>query len=216
MSTTEKKTKTFDPSYLNDSIAIKTKWSPVKVNVGSLSRNYILVKTSSSCFEVHPSKSSKVIHLIICLIFLSLSVAGFIKLQMDAFSTGTFIFDPEGFGILGACFIGSIVLLYFLHPYTYMFFDRKKKLFWKGGRKSSKASKKSANINEIHAIQLLSKLRPGTGRVSSFYSYELNLVLNNGKRINVIDHAYQDHVRADAKTLASFLKTPVWDAIGRV
>ena len=43
-------------------------------------------------------------------------------------------------------------------------------------------------------------------------NYELNLVLEDGKRINVVDHENQDSLREDAGTLAAFLDKPIWDA----
>ena len=50
------------------------------------------------------------------------------------------------------------------------------------------------------------------GNKSSFYSYELNLVLANGRRINVVDHGNIESLQKDARTLAAFLDIPVWDA----
>ena len=46
-----------------------------------------------------------------------------------------------------------------------------------------------------------------------FYSYEINLVLKNGRRVNVADHGDLDSLRADADMLANFLEVPVWDAL---
>ncbi len=51
-----------------------------------------------------------------------------------------------------------------------------------------------------------------TGNKSSYYSYELNLVLDDGSRINVVDHGNLDRLRGDAQTLSRFLDKPVWDA----
>jgi hypothetical protein len=53
-----------------------------------------------------------------------------------------------------------------------------------------------------------------TGNKSSYYSYELNLVLDDGRRINVIDHGNLDRLRSDAQPLSRFLDKPVWDAAG--
>ena len=50
------------------------------------------------------------------------------------------------------------------------------------------------------------------GNKSAYYSYEMNLVLNDGKRLNVVDHGNQAKLREDAQTLATFLNVPVWDA----
>jgi hypothetical protein len=68
----------------------------------------------------------------------------------------------------------------------------------------------SAPLSSIHALQLLSEFVSGSK--NSYYSYELNLVLDNGSRINVVDHGNLERLRADASTLSQFLDKPVWDA----
>jgi hypothetical protein len=40
---------------------------------------------------------------------------------------------------------------------------------------------------------------------------QLNLVLNDGERINVIDHGDLNAVRQDAQTLARLMHVPLWD-----
>ena len=44
------------------------------------------------------------------------------------------------------------------------------------------------------------------------YNYELNLVLKDGERINVVDHGNLKKIQDDANTLSNFLGKPVWDA----
>ncbi len=46
-----------------------------------------------------------------------------------------------------------------------------------------------------------------------YYSYELNLVLQNGTRVNVIDHGNRERILADAQTLAAFLGVSVLNEI---
>ncbi len=45
----------------------------------------------------------------------------------------------------------------------------------------------------------------------SYYSYEINLVLHNASRVNVIDHGNHQAVIEDAETLAQALGVPLWD-----
>jgi hypothetical protein len=51
-----------------------------------------------------------------------------------------------------------------------------------------------------------------SGSKNSYYSYELNLVLDDGSRINVVDHGNLERLRSDANALSQFLDKPVWDA----
>ena len=67
---------------------------------------------------------------------------------------------------------------------------------------------------DVYSIQLLRELvfnTSGDGR--SFYSFEMNLVLNDASRKNVLDHGAKSVVREDARRLARYLNVPVWDAI---
>jgi Fe2+ transport system protein B len=51
-----------------------------------------------------------------------------------------------------------------------------------------------------------------TDKDSSFKSFELNLVLDDSNRLNVIDHVNLKGVTADAETLSAFLNVPIWHA----
>jgi len=92
-------------------------------------------------------------------------------------------------------------------------FDKNKGTFWKDRKKSheifdTSKIKAYTPFKDIYALQIVSKYC--TGRDASFYSYELNLVLNNKKRINIVDHGKQKKLLAEAKVLASFLQKPLW------
>lgn len=97
-------------------------------------------------------------------------------------------------------------------------FDKNKGVFTKGRETTDNIeipehSKKFALLNNIHALQLLASFNPGSNNSRPYYSYELNLVLHDGKRINVIAHGGLKQIRADAKSLSGFLSVPVWDRI---
>jgi hypothetical protein len=51
------------------------------------------------------------------------------------------------------------------------------------------------------------------GNKNSYDSYELNLVLRDGRRLNVIDHGTLHAIREDARILADYLGVSIWDAI---
>jgi hypothetical protein len=48
------------------------------------------------------------------------------------------------------------------------------------------------------------------GGVDSFYSYEVNLVLKEGKRLSVVDHPTSFLAKEDAQTLSTFLGVDIW------
>lgn len=97
-------------------------------------------------------------------------------------------------------------------------FDQQRGYYCKG-RKRPEATfdrsklKNFTELERIHALQLIAELitKSGKGK-SSYLSYELNLVLIDGSRLNVIDHGDHPGIRADARKLADFLGKPLWDA----
>jgi hypothetical protein len=75
-------------------------------------------------------------------------------------------------------------------------------------------------FDQIYALQIICEFtkyrqRHGTihlaGKVErGYWSYELNLVLKNRKRINVVDHGDLGALLKDAEALASLLGVPIW------
>ena len=72
---------------------------------------------------------------------------------------------------------------------------------------------RSVPFADIHSIQLLDE-EVRYPREQMFWSYELNLVLIDGKRINLIDHRDQREIRWDAGDLSRMMDVPIWDFIG--
>ena len=62
---------------------------------------------------------------------------------------------------------------------------------------------KLGKIKDIKNIQVI-KERVRT-KNSSFYSYEINLVLKKGERLNVVDHGNLKEIKRQAQELSVFL-----------
>ena len=135
----------------------------------------------------------------------------------------------EPWGILvvlflgGAAFAGMGVLVVWRlgRPAT---FDLLLGFFWKGYRKPTHALSAGpqtggVSLDDVHALQIVgedfqaeSASERSDRRTRSYRSYELNLVLTDGRRVNVVDHGGRGALSDDARTLAAFLKVPLWDA----
>lgn len=95
-------------------------------------------------------------------------------------------------------------------PFT---FDKLRGVFYRGkqyGANPTGKKKSQGMLSEIHAIQLISERV--SSKNSNYTSYELNLVLKDGSRINVMDHGKGKDLEADAKRIAQFLSVPIWQA----
>jgi hypothetical protein len=68
----------------------------------------------------------------------------------------------------------------------------------------------------IHAVQLISKYNEDSsseGAAVGYYSFELNLVLENGSRVNVVSHGDKERMVSDAEEVTKFLGKPLWNAL---
>lgn len=202
----------FDPASLNDPLALQTSWTPAKRG-GANFRTHILVIIDSYRLEFKASIGAKLFYLVF--LFVGAGILTFFSFPI--LSSGEFSFNPETilplifgfvFMVVGGClfYFGTVPIV----------FDKRTGFFWKG-RKSPgniinpSALKNFTDLDQIHALQLISEYC--RGNKSSYYSYELNLVLEDGKRIVVVDHGNKKNLREDAETLSDFLDKPVWDAI---
>ena len=62
-------------------------------------------------------------------------------------------------------------------------------------------------------MQLLTHLvkQAGGGNQNSYWSHELNLVLDGGARVHVVGHGRIDHLRPEAERLSQAIGVPLWD-----
>jgi len=202
----------FDPASFNDSLALKTSWTPAKRG-GTNFRTHKLVIIDPNRLEFKASIGAKLFYLLFPLVGIGI----LIFFPFPGLSSGEFSFNidtiiPLLFGL--AFIVAGVSLFYF--GTTPIVFDKRSGFFWKG-RKSPdniinpNSLKHFTDLDQIHALQLISEYC--RGNKSSYYSYELNLVLEDGNRIVVVDHGNRTGLRDDAGALSDFLDKPVWDAI---
>jgi hypothetical protein len=88
-------------------------------------------------------------------------------------------------------------------------FDKSVGCFWKGKLDPLLVEKdigpNCCKLDQIHAIQLL------RDHCTNHYTYELNLILKDGRRVNAVEHGDIRHLRKDAEILGNFLNVPIWD-----
>lgn len=92
-------------------------------------------------------------------------------------------------------------------------FDKRAGVYFRGKAYAhgvGRAADQQGSLGHIHALQLVSEHISGNkGR--SYRSHELNLVLDDGERVNVMDHGGE--IETCAKRLADFLDVPLWKAV---
>jgi hypothetical protein len=204
----------FDPSVYADPVAMQTEWGPAKSG-GSSFGTHKLVPIDSFRLEFRPTVGAFAFYLLFLVV--GLVVVGgsfFAGTQTDFTSVNgdwASLFVPI---LVGSVFVvaGGGMLYVGAAPVV---FDKRRGVFWRGRVAPHELTNRhersnQTSLNEIHALQLVSEYCRSDK--SSYYSYELNLVLTDGRRINVVDHGNQTSLREDADALSTFLDTPVWDA----
>lgn len=136
--------------------------------------------------------------------------AVFVGLGLAVIAVGIGVSEEAGVGITLAIFgfgvvFTAIAIAVWRSGTAPIVFDRTRGTF-RGAAHTDRAP-----LAEIGALQIIEERVSAKG--GGFRSYELNLVLRDARRVNVLDHGDHAALRRDADTLATFLGCPVWDAV---
>lgn len=204
---------TVDTLAFDDPLAEKVDWVPAKGGGANFS-THKLVSNRDYRVEFHATMKAKLFYGVFLVVGLGVlyqfSISKILAGYTDIFKLDFLM--TSIFGILFSA-AGAAMLYFGTVPVV---FDKNAGSFWKGragdGKYLDKKKVKfSGLLSDIHALQLISEHCEGDD--SSYYSYELNLILGDGQRINVVDHGNKKQVRQETATLSAFLEKPVWDAI---
>ncbi|MBN2144832.1 MAG: hypothetical protein JW774_09440, partial [Candidatus Aureabacteria bacterium] len=190
-----------DPSVFNDLLAQKTDWTPLKRG-GCNFRTHRLMRINPNRVEFRPTVFAMVFYGIFLFIGLALLVGFSTLLSVKgAHSFNGPVWVPYIIGTVFS-FVGGLLFYYGTKPIV---FDQESMMYWKGRMNLYELSrtqsfKDHCELKQIHAIQLISEYCRGDK--SSYYSFELNLVLHDGTRLQVVDHGSSEKLIEDANTLA--------------
>ena len=201
-----------DPSRFDDPLAGKTAWHPLKSG-GTNFCTRGLVDVGAHRLEFRATAGARLFYL--AFLFMGLGALIFIPMAMASQgAAGRQVLMPILMGVVFTV-VGGCMYYFGTTPIV---FDRGSNHYWRGRTNPDvvpdrHAADKWTDLEEIHALQIISEWCRGSGKNQrSYYSYELNLVLSNGDRLNVVDHGNARRLRDDAARLARFLDVPLWDA----
>jgi hypothetical protein len=169
----------------DDAVAAKTEWTPL-VRGGANFATHRLVKVSGTRIEFKKSLQSFLFGGVFAVVGLGVSAAGLVNAAWELVLFGL------PFTAVGA---------WVVWPRSVVF---------DGDAREFSAAKRTVPFGSIHALQIIREHVSSSD--SDYWSYELNLVLTDGSRINVVDHGDLARVRRDVVELAGLLGCRVWDA----
>lgn len=205
----------FDPSSLNDPVALQTDWTPLKSG-GANFKTHKLKQVHSQRVEFRSTIGMKLFGGIFFAIGLGV-IGGFVAITIQSINDETKSFEYPTlmlllfgvvFGLAGFFFLRSALIpAVFDLSYGYYCKDRRKPEH----AMNPSQIKDYVKLDDIHALQTICE--HCSGNKSSYFSYELNLILNDGSRINVTDHGNRSALIRDSETLANMLGKPLWNTL---
>ena len=200
-----------DASGFDDSLAMTIDWTPAKVG-GTNITTHGLVKVDSNRYEIQAFKKA----LLFPQMFMAIGVITAVGLGVAGLNgEKILLYAGVPFGMI------FVIVGYLLYRSwkTPRVFDRNSGYYWRGAAAANPneitAMAEHCLLKDIYAIQLVAEYCTSSGGDTgtvSFYSFELNLVLSDKTRINVVDHDKREMIQSNAEELAEFLKVPLWDA----
>lgn len=189
----------FDPSRFGDAVAMQTQWVPMSSG-GANFDTHKLIAVNEYRIEFRALPTTYIFFALMTIL-----VAIIIASSINSGDTDACLFL---FPIVFFCS--------FCDHSSQSVFDKRKMLFWKGNAEYDfyvdSHFDKNAKLNNVYAIQLIYKIIEHDDG-PDYDNYELNIVLEDSRRIHVVSYAKKDKVRQDASVLARFLDKPIWDAI---
>ena len=185
-----------------DPIASDIEWSPL-ISGGANFRTHRLKKVGYHMFKSVPT-AGYIIFISVFILVGAGCLVGVYFILRDSLMTALIL------GFMGVIFfgLGVSILIRSMKAFT---IDLDLGVFYKGTYDpyAHQNGEHSGSIRDIYALQLLTERIKGSK--SSYNSYEMNLVMKDGRRVNVMDHGSFQKVQEDATLLADALNIPVWN-----
>ncbi len=192
------------PAGRHDPVGARAAWTPLKRH-GSAFRSHHLRRDLDGrwVFKLRPEMKG------VCAGFF---VAGAVVISGAFLQASDRAWLPLALGLVLIA-AGGMMTWFATSPIV---FDISRGYFHKGRKSPDRVLDRSrlknhVDLKKVHALQLISKRVKRTRQ--PYTSYELNLVLTDGSRLNVVDHGSLSGIRKDAMTLAEVLRKPMWDAV---
>ena len=188
----------------DDAVYKTTAWSPL-VKGGANFRTHKLKKVGHHIYVSSPTVG----YHLFCALFLLFGIGAFV---LAALRLDDSLMLLAMLLLMGSIFAGVGVYLMrkALNPFT---IDLDLGTFYVGRSYDpldDNSDGNSGSVKDIHALQLIAEHIKSDN--SSYKSYELNLVLKDGRRVNVMDHGRLKKIHEEAQTLSELLSVPIWDS----
>jgi len=206
-----------DFSKFNNPIAEQTEWNPLKPGGSNFRTHEFAKKTGMAYFKATKG------NLVFSGSFMFLGIVVPVLMLVSNIKNGsTFDIFLIVMNLVPLVFFFAGFFLY-KHSTKPIIFSKTRGYFWKGRLKENespehKKLKEYCRLSDVVALQIIAERVTSSSSSSSgstsYRSYEMNLILRDASRLNVIDHGNKIKLLEDTEKLASYLGVPVW--LGRI
>ena len=192
--------KNMNTLYKDEAIAQQISWKPIQNN-GNPVTNMIL-KSIEGTLELHLNIVSR-------LFYFSLIILGLVFTLYATVELLSYNFQSTLWSILLGFTLTGVGIYMFSRQALPHVFDKNKNLYFKENENLEREDE--TPLNAIRALQVISYTQEEKGK--SEQQAELNLVLQNGKRVYVCsyDENEYERVEEDAKKIAQYINKPIWN-----
>ncbi|WP_418638822.1 hypothetical protein [Winogradskyella sp.] len=188
----------------------KVSTSPLKPG-GASFKTHVLIQASPSKLIYKPSIGAAIfsfIFLAVGLGVLFFNLVPLFKGNSEPISINWFLI------LFGLIFAGAGGFMFYIF-YKPRVFDKQQGLYYttyqfKLHKSRRRQSEDYLSLKYIIAIQIIGEYVQSDD--GSYKSFELNLVLDDASRRNVVDHGNLKSIIKDAEMLSAFLNVPIWHA----
>jgi hypothetical protein len=198
-----------NPARFNHPLALEIEWTPLKGG-GATFRTHDLHEMGPDRIEFRQSVGFRLILGFFIVGGAILFVLNLPGMPMHALLNSNLL---RAIVMIASALVPLCLMVVLIRPDAVVF-DRVEGFFWNGRRKGMQMPARHCALETIAGLQILAEDVSGADTSPGHWSYELNLVLNDGERLNVVDHGSLKDVRAAAERIQMFLpvRPPIWDA----
>ncbi len=106
--------------------------------------------------------------------------------------------------------VSTFIGCYLIYQKKLHTFDKIAGKYYKGeysNQAMDESESEAGYIDNIHSIQLIRE--HVAAKETTYYSYELNIVLKDASRINIMDHSHLKNIKKSAEMLSAYIGVPI-------
>ena len=183
--------------YTHKPIAEQVSWQPIQKNGTPFT--HMILESTEGTLEFHLNTLSR-------FFYFSFIILGVLLMIYATIELLSYNFQSTLWSILPGFILTGVGIYMFSKQAVPRIFDKEKNLYFKENENLQREDE--TPLSAIHALQVISYNQNKEDKQA-----ELNLILNNGKRVYVCSYDSNEYerVRKDTEKISKYINKPVWN-----